>query len=364
MAHLPNIEVEALVEQSTGKEYERAEFKDVRNNFWMIFYNAWRARKYLKTCEVIHAFDLYPYGLIAAIANIGLKKRLFINGVGTESVVKLDHRFLGPILKWVYRSAEKVLCISEYTKKRILEKIPDLKNLEVVYLGVDYEKFSGFQKNVPPLTKGRLGGVFTAMPSESRPPLTPPSKGGEPVLIGVGQPKRRKGYNIVIKALGKLKDKYPKLKYYIVGRQSIRKYIAELKSLVKSEGLESNVEFLENISDNELIGLYSSADLFVLTSINIGQHFEGFGLVLLEAGASGLPSVGTRDCGIEEAVVDGETGLLVPQKDVGATSGAIDDLLSDDAKRKKMGLAAKIFAQKMDWSQTVENYLKYYERSV
>ena len=54
---------------------------------------------------------------------------------------------------------------------------------------------------------------------------------------------------------------------------------------------------------------------------------------------------------------------MVPQKDVGATSGAIDDLLSDDAKRKKMGLAAKIFAQKMDWSQTVENYLKYYQDS-
>lgn len=362
MSKEKDVEVSVLVEQSTKKSYEIEVLKASANSPWAIFSNALAIRKYIKNCEVIHALDLFPYGLIAAIANVGLRKRLFINGVGTESVVKLDHLLLGPVLKWVYRSAEKVLCISEYTKKRILEKAPDLKNLDVVYLGVDYEKFGV-------ISQSDVTEAFR-LPSSAR--TTWRSKDlryikkhvGEFILIGVGQPKRRKGYHIAIQALGRLKEKYSNFVYYIVGSQAISKYIEQLKKLALDSGIGENVEFLENISDEKLILLYHSADVFLLPSVNIGQHFEGFGLVFLEAAAAGLPGIGTRDCGIEEAVIDGETGLLVPQRDVDETAKAIDDLLSDEEKRKKMGRAAQEFAKKMDWSITVENYLKYYEKSV
>ncbi|PIR96812.1 MAG: hypothetical protein COT91_04645 [Candidatus Doudnabacteria bacterium CG10_big_fil_rev_8_21_14_0_10_41_10] len=335
------VETVALVEKLTNKPYEKAVLKNVSGNFWQIFYNIFVARKEIKNCDVIHAMDLFPYGLIAVFANIGFKKKLIINGVGTDSVVRLDRLILGTILKWAYKQADKVLCISEYTRKRILKKVPGLKNLEVVYLGVEYEKFT------------------------NHPHLTSPIKGVEqergPILVGVGQPKRRKGYHVAIRALGKLKEKYPNFLYYIVGLQAITKYVEQLKQLATDSGISDNVVFLENISDKHLIVLYHIADLFLLPSVNIGQHFEGFGLVFLEAASAGLPGIGTKNCGIEEAVKNGQTGILVEQENVEETATAIDKLLSDKELREKMGREAKKFAATMNWSVTVKKYLSYYQ---
>ena len=72
------VETVALVEKSTNKPYEKAVLKNVSGNPWQIFYNIFVARKEIKNCDVIHAMDLFPYGLIAVFANIGFKKKLFI----------------------------------------------------------------------------------------------------------------------------------------------------------------------------------------------------------------------------------------------------------------------------------------------
>lgn len=311
---------------------ERGLLRGSMNNPFFIFWNAWRIRKYLKNCDIIHCFDGYPYGIIGALANIGLNKKLIINGVGTYSVLPLTQLRYGFLLKWAYKKAHRILCISHFTCREIIKRVPNLENLNVVNLGVDLNKF------------------------KSRDLKFKDYENNIKIILSVGALKARKGYHISIPAVGLIKDKYPNLKYYIIGDQSNSKYFRKLQELVKEYNLENNVIFLENLSDEELLKIYNQADLFLLTPINERNSFEGFGLVYLEANACGKPVIGTRNCGAEDIIESGYNGFLVFQRDADDTAKAIAKILDDSELAKNMGENGRRKAEKMTWDKTIENY--------
>lgn len=108
----------------------------------------------------------------------------------------------------------------------------------------------------------------------------------------------------------------------------------------QSLGIIDTIEVHENVSVEELAGLYRNASLFVLASDE-----EGLGLVILEAMASGLPVISTRCGGPETAVVEGETGLLTPVGNADALAQAMQQLLGDPALRCQMGHAGRVVAE-------------------
>jgi len=298
-------------------------------HFFNIFINAFRIRKYVKNCDIVHALDGYPYGVIAALANIGLNKKLIINGIGTYSILPLDKSIKKVLMKWAYKKADKILCISRFTEKQILNRVKT-GNTTVINHGVDYEKF---QREFE--TKDKK----------------------EKVILSVGALKPRKGYHISIPAIAEVKKKYKDIKYCIVGGKPLKIYT----DLVKKHNLEKNVKFFQDVSDEDLIKLYYEADIFLLTSVNINNNdFEGFGLVYLEAGACGKPVIGTFDCGAEDAIVNGETGILVPQNNIKETAEAILKILDKPELAKKLGQNNKKRAQEMDWDNVVKKYMNVY----
>ena len=200
--------------------------------------------------------------------------------------------------------------------------------------------------------------------AEFAPSSLPEKPEKEKIIISTGKLKARKGYHVSIPAIGRIKKKYPQIKYYIVGDQSDKKYFNQLKDLAEKCGLGKDVVFQEGISDRELIKLYYSADLFVLTPINIKNNFEGFGQVYLEASACGKPVIGTYGCGAEDAVVDGITGLLVPQNDIEKTAEAILKLLDNPELAGKLGENGKKRAQEMDWSNVAKKHIDIYKTYV
>ncbi|MBN2471593.1 MAG: glycosyltransferase, partial [Anaerolineae bacterium] len=101
---------------------------------------------------------------------------------------------------------------------------------------------------------------------------------------------------------------------------------------------------------------------FALPAINVDDKFEGFGLVYLEAGAAGLPVIGTLGCGAEEAIVAGETGLLVPQSDAGALAAALGQLLADPALRARLGAAGRERAAAYSWANIAAQVRAAYAR--
>jgi len=292
-------------------------------------FSIFKLRKQIKKHDIIHALEGYPQAIIAVLASIGLNKKIIISGIGTYSVLPLDNPVKGVLLRWAYRKAYKILCISNFTKNQILKRI-ELNNLEVIKLGVDYNKF---QQEIT-------------------------DNSSRKIILSVGALKPRKGYHVSIPAIAEVKKKYPDIKYYIVGGKPQKIY----SDLVEKMDLGKNIEFLQGLSDEELINLYYKSDIFLLTPVTINDNdFEGFGLVYLEAGACGKPVVGTYDCGAEDAIINNETGFLVPQNDIKKTTEAILKLLDNQELAQKMGENGKKFAKKMDWSNVIKEYIKIYE---
>lgn len=311
---------------------------DLSVGFLKMLFLALRIRKSLKNCDIIHCLDGYPWGIIGAMANVGINKKLVINGVGTWSVLPLYQKKNARLLYWAYRRANKILAISKFTADEISKKVK-LSNVEVVALGVDLEKF----KLCSPRSDNNKN---------------------EKTILSVGALKFRKGYHISIPALAEVKKYYPKIKYFIVGDQSGTNYFNKLKKITEESGLKDNVEFLSGLSDKELRELYCRCDLFLLTSVNEGHSFEGFGLAHLEANACGRPAIGTLDCGSESAIKDGYSGFLVPQNNVKATSEAVLKILNDVNLASEMEQTSYLWAKSNTWDKTVKKYIDIYEKLV
>lgn len=297
-----------------------------------ILSTAIKIRKLIKDCDIIHALDSYPYAIIGAIANIGLGKKFVITGHGSYAIAPLYNKKTAHLMRWAYRRADSVVAISQYTASEMKKKI-GLDNIEIIRTGVEYDKF--FQNR---------------------------EICDEDFILSVGAIKGRKGYHFSIPAFAQVKKKFPNLKYKIVGQQKHEAYYQQLQNLIKKYGLESEVEFLFSISDQELLQLYRQAKLFILTSINEGYHFEGYGLVFLEAAASGLPIVGTLNNGIVDAVRDGESGLLVPQSNTQKAAQAVIKILGDKNLYNRFSASSYRWAQANDKKIALDAYINLYKK--
>ncbi|MEM3466320.1 MAG: glycosyltransferase family 4 protein, partial [Candidatus Jordarchaeales archaeon] len=160
---------------------------------------------------------------------------------------------------------------------------------------------------------------------------------GETILF-VGRMVRRKGPDLLLKAFAMLLKEHPDAWLVMVGDGP---FLSSLKDLARQLKLEDRVEFTGALRGKPLYSRYAECDVFVMPSRQTATDVEGFGMVFLEAGFFGKPSVGTRTGGIPEAVLDGETGILVPQDDVGALQDALSLLLKDKAFAKRLGEKAR-----------------------
>ena len=92
------------------------------------------------------------------------------------------------------------------------------------------------------------------------------------------------------------------------------------------------------------------------------HHFEGFGLVFLEAAAAALPVIGTLGNGIEDAVKNGFNGILIPQNDIKATAEALLKILKNGQWRRELSLNSFSWAKDHDWDKVVLKYFRAYEK--
>jgi len=293
-----------------------------------IFRSALWARRYFKECDIIHAIDVYPYGIIAMLGSMFLGKKVVVGALGTYAVAPLHNWKTSWIAKLAYVRANAIVAISTFTRQKLLEVINHA--VSVIQPGIWMKDF--FQ----------------------------PRKETGDFIVSVGALKYRKGYHISLEAFAFAKQKLSRLKYKIVGGQGDSDYFNQLRNIVRDRGIQDDVEFIEGISDQELSDLYARARLFVLTSVNQGNHFEGFGIVFLEAAASGLPVVGTLGNGIEDAVQAGQNGILVPQGDVAKTAEAICKIAGDQNLWAGMSEAGYRWAASHDNSVNVDRHVELY----
>jgi glycosyltransferase involved in cell wall biosynthesis len=148
-----------------------------------------------------------------------------------------------------------------------------------------------------------------------------------------------KGTRHLIGAFAKLAERFTDVELSIVGDGPLK---ASLQALAVSLGIGGRVHFLGPRPYPEVLGLMRKAAMLVLPSVRAGDgRVEGLGMVLLEAAATGLPTIGSRIGGIPEGVIDGETGFLTPERDEEALAKRMARLLDDRDLRLAMGAKAR-----------------------
>ena len=162
----------------------------------------------------------------------------------------------------------------------------------------------------------------------------------EEIVLSVGRLVKRKGMDVLLEATERLKDR-ERVRTVIIGDGP---ELPNLKQL--AEHLKHPVQFVTDASDIDVALWYAAADVFCLPAKESSTDVEGFGMVFLEAATHGLPVVATNVGGVGEAVVDGETGVLVPPNDPEMIADELRRLLSDSSLRELLGCAGRDRAQK------------------
>jgi glycosyltransferase involved in cell wall biosynthesis len=178
--------------------------------------------------------------------------------------------------------------------------------------------------------------------------------GPGPVLATLCRLEPRKGVDMAIRAVGRLAPRWPGLTLAVAGSGAD---LDRLRALAQAEGAADRVRFLGRVDPARKAALLALADVFVMPTRREGASVEGFGLVYLEAGWHGAPAVAGRGSGAEDAVADGETGLLCDPTDAAAVTAAVERLLADATLRAALGEAAGRRARAATWETAARGYL-------
>jgi len=308
-----------------------------RRNYFLFWWPAVKTWFFLKKYqpELVHGL-VETYTPTAWLLSKLYRCPLALTIHGSFGIKPLAYFFFGLTQKWIYRQADKIICISQYTKRRLEEAVGLLSQIVVIPNGINLSKWTV---------------------AESRNYIKTP-----PVLLGVGALKNRKGFHLVIEALPQLVKKFPGLEYWIVGDQSDKGYVRRLNQLITKFNLVKNIKFFERIADEKLNELYQQASVFVLTPLSDYYNFEGFGLVYLEANIAGLPVVGSYDNGGEEAILDGRTGFLSKANDPADIARCVEEALKDPILYARMSRESIAWAKNHDWQVIIKDYLDVYQK--
>lgn len=236
------------------------------------------------------------------------------------------------------QSASGIVAVSSFTARLITEKygVPAAR-VRTITNGVDLERFC----DRPAENVRRHLGLDLG-----------------PLVLTLGRLVERKGFDKLIEAWPRIQAAVPQARLAIAGSGPQE---AALRAAVGDQGTGDSIKFLGRVAAEMLPSLYASADLFVMPNRTMPDgDTEGFGLVFLEAAASGTPSVGGAAGGAVDAVRHGKTGLLVDGWDVSAIAFAVTDMLTDEVKRKSMGQAAMAFAQTQGWPDKAVEALSFF----
>jgi glycosyltransferase involved in cell wall biosynthesis len=179
-----------------------------------------------------------------------------------------------------------------------------------------------------------------------------------PTVLWIGKLRRYKSPDHAIRAMVEVVKRIPQASLILAIRHDDLKYERELIELVDELHLASHVEFRFNVSEQEKRDLLNATRALVVSSV-----VEGFGIVVLEANASGVPVIASS--GVPEgAVRDGMNGLRYPYGDIAALSARICKVLQDDQLHNRLSEAGREFARRFAWRKVGAQYAEVVEHAV
>jgi len=208
----------------------------------------------------------------------------------------------------ILKEADLVLAVSNYTADLVESNEVPRSAIRTVHNGTDAEHFAR-------TANGRTNGH----------PKT---------ILTVSRLVERKGIDTVIKSLPEVIKSVPHLRYVIAGSGPEKK---KLQLLAGDLQVEKHIDFVGSVPYADLPEFYNDCDVFVMPSKEVEPDVEGFGIVFLEANACAKPVIGANTGGIPDAIIDGETGLLVNPDDHAQLAQAIIKTLTNKAFAEELG---------------------------
>ena len=183
----------------------------------------------------------------------------------------------------------------------------------------------------------------------------PELRDGRPTILFVGRLERRKGLGYLLRAFMQLKAEIPDLRLVIVGDGPMRRWYANFAARHDMD----DVIMAGYVAAADLPRYYASCDVFCAP--NTGD--ESFGIVLLEAMASGKPIVATDIDGFRTVLTPGREGLLVERKNARRLAEALRRLLQDPELRRELGRRGTETARRYDWERIVDEVIAIYREA-
>ena len=231
----------------------------------------------------------------------------------------------------ILNNVEHVVANSNYTK-----------NL-AINLGVEEQRILVINPGVDPVTE---------IPKKDLSKAEELFKGKKQRLITVSRFDKRKNHEKVIMAIRNLKEVYPDIIYTCIGYGDEEE---KLKKLVKELKLEEQVKFIKDIPNDFKNALVARSNVFIMPSIIHKKSVEGFGIAYIEAAQYSIPSIGGKDGGASDAIINEKTGLICDGNNLDDIYSSID-LIFKENKYLEYGKAAKENANNFTWDKIIESY--------
>ena len=246
-------------------------------------------------------------------------------------------------------------------KKRLARKI--LKDAEFIVANSDFTKEKILEYGVRPQNVT----VVHPCPNMKLPRKSAPEEIDElknkyglqnkKIILTTGRLVERKGHDVVLGALHKLKESVPNAHYAIIGEGPQEKAVRQMIRILK---LEDSVSLVGKATDYGLAAWYEACDVFVMISRQLkDEDAEGFGIVYLEANMFGKPVIAGKSGGVAEAVVDNETGILVEPTNPHEIISAMEKLLKNPNEARRLGENGRERVEReFQWKKQAEPILK------
>jgi glycosyltransferase involved in cell wall biosynthesis len=288
--------------------------------------------------DVIHAHWPFPHAYIALGAAKLFRIPLVLNFHGAELLLIRKKKWVKPLLKFAIGQAQAVFANSSFTAG----KIKALRNVDVEW---------------SPYGTTLETGEISAEPTQAPHPIN-----GKFKILFVGRHIERKGICYLIEAAKYLpRDQF---EIRIVGVGDLTDKLKAQAAEVSTTPDAANIIFTGKLSPEELANEYKTANVFTLPAIVDSKgDTEGLGVVLIEAMELGLPVVASNVGGIPDVVVDGVSGILVPEKNPEALASAYKRLAADPELLKQLLTGAqKRIAECFTWGKIVKRQIAVYEK--
>ncbi len=343
--NLNNIEVEVLAVSDFVNEKEEKSF-DLNQHFKIIRFKRYgnRIRTYLVRVKKIlygqreKTFNQIIFSgrfslLVSLIPKIFNKESKFIaivHGGDVNPASKFIKYLVGKALKRM----DLIIPVSNFSKSKLPPGLSS-KKIIVIPNGFDFENMATLNVSEKILQNGCLN------------------------LVTVGTVWPRKGHHNVINAFPNIISNHSHLKYNIVGRLSD---LSKVKQFFEDEGIKKHLKIYGAISNEEVYEVLNKSQIFILLSESQKTgDFEGFGIAVLEANYFGLPAIGSKNCGLEDSINNGISGILVDPKNSEEISQAIEIILNNYTEFSQR---AKTWANKHHWSNIIKLYINTIEKIV